>query len=120
MEHVIENIEDMKHELSSSIRVWNHKKENAADCFQRYVEETGYANAIAWYSKDVIQSEIVCEKLVEFQETIAGIDQFMEPNKDGSAAHMGFKLDGGGLLGQSDTKGRMVYIKNICFSYKNK
>lgn len=53
-------------------------------------------------------------------ETIAGIDQFMEPNKDGSAAHMGFKLDGGGLLGQSDTKGRMVYIKNICFSYKNK
>ena len=44
----------------------------------------------------------------------------MEPNKDGSAAHMGFKLDGGGLLGQSDTKGRMVYIKNICFSYKNK
>ena len=53
-------------------------------------------------------------------ETIAGIDQFMEPNKDGSAAHMGFKLDGGGLLGQSDTKGRMVYIKNICFSYENK
>ena len=25
---------------------------------------------------------------------------------------MGFKLDGGGLLGRSDTKGRMVYIKN--------
>ena len=45
----------------------------------------------------------------------------MEPNKDGSAAHMGFKLDGGGLLDrQSDTKGRMVYIKNICFSYENK
>ncbi len=73
MENVIGNITDMKHELSSSIRVWNHKKENAADCFQRYVEETGFGNAIAWYAKDVIQSEIVCEKLVEFQETIAGI-----------------------------------------------
>ena len=60
-------------------------------------------------------------KVVIPAETIAGIDQFMEPNKDGSAAHMGFKLDGGGLLGrQSDTKGRMVYIKNICFSYENK
>ena len=59
-------------------------------------------------------------KVVIPAETIAGIDQFMEPNKDGSAAHMGFKLDGGGLLGRSDTKGRMVYIKNICFSYENK
>lgn len=51
-------------------------------------------------------------------ETIAGIDQFMEPNKDGSAAHMGFKLDG--QVGASSSKGRMVYIKNICFSYENK
>ena len=42
----------------------------------------------------------------------------MEPNKDGSAAHMGFKLDG--QVGASSSKGRMVYIKNICFSYENK
>ena len=40
MENITENIKDMKHELGSSIRVWNHKKENAADCFQRYTEET--------------------------------------------------------------------------------
>ena len=73
MNCIIENIEDLKYELSSSIRVWNHKKENSETCFQRYVEETGFGNAIAWYSKDVILSEIVCEKLVEFQETIAGI-----------------------------------------------
>ncbi len=57
-------------------------------------------------------------KVVIPAETIAGIDQFMEPNKDGSAAHMGFKLDG--QVGASSSKGRMVYIKNICFSYENK
>ena len=73
MNCIIENIEDLKYELSSSIRVWKHKKENSENCFERYAEENGYANAIAWYSKDVIQSEIICEKLIDFQETITGI-----------------------------------------------
>lgn len=47
---------------------------------------------------------------------INGIENFMSNNSDGTPPHMGFRLDGKSL-GSSKTDGRMVYIRNVSYSY---
>lgn len=78
------NYMDLKQQINSEINRWNKTKAQREEAFGYYVEDSGYAYALACHSGELIQLELICETLANLQETLTVIGD----NLDAVNAHL--------------------------------
>lgn len=78
------NYMDLKQQINSEIKRWNKTKAQREEAFGYYVEDCGYAHALACHAGELIQLGLICETLSNLQETLTVIDD----NLDAVNAHL--------------------------------
>ena len=78
------NLMDLNQQINSEINRWNKTKAQREEAFGYYVEDSGYAHALACHAGELIQLELICETLSNLQETLTVIGD----NLDAVNAHL--------------------------------
>lgn len=78
------NLMDLNQQINSEIKRWNRTKNQREEAFGYYVEDCGYAHALACHAGELIQLELICETLSNLQETLTVIGD----NLDAVNAHL--------------------------------